>query len=170
MRSSGDWRRCLTVGHDKVFVKRRNEIDVFELNGTPVCSFGERTLSDVGDIAAGSDGQIFVLEGRLAARNNHMVTVKVFTKRGHEQNEFRVGSTEDVYFSMACYPLGEHIILADLELTTNRRKVAIYHKDGVTSIDHLHLAKGFAIVLCGLQSPMMVASVFPLTVTKTKER
>ena len=131
VRSSGDWRRCLTVGRDRVSVKRRNEIDVFELNATPVCSFGERTLSDVGDIAAGSDGQIFVLEGRLAARNNHMVTVHVFTKHGHEQNEFRVGSTEEVYFSLACYPSGEHIILAGLELTTNRLKVAIYHKDGV---------------------------------------
>ena len=51
----------LTVSHHSLFVASSKVIVVYELNGTPICSFGEGTLSDIRNIAAGSDGQIFVL-------------------------------------------------------------------------------------------------------------
>ena len=46
-----DKSSCLKVSHDRVFVGSSNGIAVYELNGTPICSFGEGTLSDVRDIA-----------------------------------------------------------------------------------------------------------------------
>ena len=64
-----DKSRCLKVSHDRVFVGSSNVIAVYELNGTPICSFGEGTLSGIGDIAAGSDGQIFVLNFKWNPRD-----------------------------------------------------------------------------------------------------
>ena len=121
---SGGYCRRMTVGHDKVFVSRIDVIDVYELDGIPVCSFGNGTLSDVIDIAAGSDGQIFVLdcEEKIA---------RVFTEDGHQQNEFRVDSKEDDYYRLASYPSGERIVFSGIERTTRRLKVAMYRKDGV---------------------------------------
>ena len=119
---------CLTVGHDRVFVNKGNVIDAYELNGTLVCSFGDRTLSNVIDIAGGSDGQIFVLEGRLT--NNNKIA-RVFSKDGHQQNEFRVNGKEDDYSRLASHPSGEHIVFSGFERKTGRLKVAMYRKDGV---------------------------------------
>ena len=117
----------LTVGHDRVFVSRWKVIDVYELNGTHFCSFGKGTLSDVRDIAAGSDGQIFVLEcNPINGKITH-----VFTEDGHQQNNFRVDSTEDDYYSLASCPSGEHIVFYGFERETRRLKVALYRKDGV---------------------------------------
>ena len=120
-----DWSSHLTVGHDRLFVGRSSVIDVYERNGTHVCSFGEGTLSAVRDIAAGSDGQIFVLESTYHGKIAH-----VFTEDGHQQNEFRVDSKEDDYRCLASYPSGEHIIFSGFERKTRRLKVAMYRKDG----------------------------------------
>ena len=146
----GDWSSHLTVGHDRVFVSRwelidvyalgdgssRHDrmfqsgsivIDVYELNGTHVCSFESGIPSDLIDIAAGSDGQLFVLEcnptdGKIA---------HVFTKDGHQQNNFRVDNKKDDYSCLASYPSGEHIVFSGFERKTRRLKVAMYRKDGV---------------------------------------
>ena len=110
-----DNSRRLTVGHDRVFVTRKCVIDVYVLSGISVCSFlsfEEETLHAVLDIAAGSDGQIFALEGR-PTNENHIV--RLFTKDGHQQHRFRVNSEEDVYFCLACHPRGEHIVLAGFD-------------------------------------------------------
>ena len=125
---SGDESSHLTVGHDRVFVSRFYAIDVYELNGTHVCSFGEGTLSVVRDIVAGSDGQISVLDDK---RTNNKYIVRVFTEDGHQQNNFRADSKEDDYSCLASYPSGEHIVFSGFERKTNRLKVAIYSKDGV---------------------------------------
>ena len=64
--------------------------------------------------------------------NNHNI-VRVFTKDGHQQREFRVDSKEDVYVRLchlAGYPSGEQIVLAGAERKTRRLKVAMYSKDG----------------------------------------
>ena len=119
---------CLTVSHDRVFASSCDVIAVFELSGTPICSLGEGTLSDIYDIAAGSDGQIFVLNFK---RNPEKKIAYVFTEDGHQQNEFRVDSKEDDYFGLAGYPSGEHIVFSGWERKTGRQKVAMYRKDGV---------------------------------------
>ena len=126
----GDERSCLTVGHDRaVFVERRHVIDLY--HGRRVRSgFGGGTVLSVTDIAAGSDDEIFVLEDRLI--KNHDI-VRVFTKDGHQQKEFRVDSKEDVYVRLcrlACYQSDEEIVLAGVERKTRRLKVAMYSKDG----------------------------------------
>ena len=118
----------MTVGRDRVFVNNWHVIDVHELNGVPVCSFGERTLSEVRDIAAGSDGQIFVLDSKFL--NNEKIA-RVFNEDGHQQNEFRVHSREDDYCCLASYPSGEYIVFSGFERKTRRLKVAMYCKDGV---------------------------------------
>ena len=125
--SGGDWLNRLTVGHHRVFVSHCDVVNVYELNGTHVCSFGEGTLSDVRSIAAGSDGQIFVLDWKA----NDEKIARVFTEDGHQQNNFRVDSKEDDYFCLASYPSGEHIVLSGVERKTTRLKVAMYRKDGV---------------------------------------
>ncbi|XP_029211405.2 uncharacterized protein LOC114975403 [Acropora millepora] len=117
----------LTVGHDRVFVVSPYVIAVYELNGIPIYSIGEGTLSFVRDIAAGSDGQIFVLNH---APNNEKIAY-VFTEDGHQQNSLRVDSKEDDYFGLASYPSGEHIVSSGFELKTRRLKLALYRKDGV---------------------------------------
>ena len=118
----------LTVSHDRVFVARLKEIDVYELSGIPIYSIGEGTLLFVRDIAAGSDGQIFVLDGKFL--NKEKIT-RVFNEDGHQQNEFRVDSKEDDYCCLASYPSGEYIVLSGVERKTGRLKVAMHRKDGV---------------------------------------
>ena len=125
---SGEWNSYLTVGHHRVFVSKEIVIDVYELCGTYVCSFGEGTLSVVRDIVTGSDGQISVLDDK---RTNNKYIVRVFNEDGHQQNNFRVDSTEDDYYSLASYPSGEHIVFSGFERETRRLKVAMYRKDGV---------------------------------------
>ena len=124
---SGDRITLLTVGHHRVFVSERSVINVYELNGTHVSSFGEGTLSYVKDIAAGSDGQIFVLERKAI---NEKIA-HVFTEDGHQQNNFRVDSKEDDYSCLASYPSGKYIVFSGFERKTRRLKVAVYSKDGV---------------------------------------
>ena len=119
----------LTVSHDRVFVASLDVIYVYELNGVPVRRFGEAgTFSHIEDIAAGSDGQIFVL---IFKWNRNEKIARVFTEDGHQQNKFRVDSKEDDYRCLASYPSGEHIVFAGFERKTRRLKVAMYRKDGV---------------------------------------
>ena len=73
-----DYSYRLTVSHDRVFVASLNEIDEYELNGIPIYSIGEGTLSFVRDIAAGSDGQIFELDDKWSKKIAY-----VFTEDGH---------------------------------------------------------------------------------------
>ncbi|XP_029204980.2 uncharacterized protein LOC114968916 [Acropora millepora] len=122
-----DLNSRMTVSHDRVFVASSDVIAVYDLNGIPVGSFGEGTLCTVRDIAAGSDGQIFVLNHEP---DNEKIAY-VFTEDGHQQNNFRVGSKEDDYFGLASYPSGEHIVFSGFERKTRRLKVAMYRKDGV---------------------------------------
>ncbi|XP_044165571.1 uncharacterized protein LOC122949592 [Acropora millepora] len=117
----------LTISHGRVFVGRWDVIVVYELNGIPVGRVGEGTLSYVRDIAAGSDGQIFVLDNKRYRKK----IAYVFTGDGHKQNKFRVDSQEDNYFRLASYPSGEHIVFFGAERKTGRLKVAMYRKDGV---------------------------------------
>ena len=120
--------RHLTVGHHRVFVSKQSVIDVYELNGTHLCFFGKGQLSDVIDIAAGSYGQMFLLE-RIPANNEKIA--HVFTEDGYQQNNFRVDSKEDDYSRLASYPSGEHIVFSGFERSTRRLKVAMYRTDGV---------------------------------------
>ncbi|XP_015749817.1 PREDICTED: uncharacterized protein LOC107329662 isoform X1 [Acropora digitifera] len=118
----------LTISHDRVFVGRWDVIDVYELNvyelnGIPVGSFGEGTLSKVRDIAAGFDGQIFVVNDENIAY--------VFTEDGHQESKFRVGSKEDNYCCLASFQSGEHIVFFGFEPKTRRIILTMYRKDGV---------------------------------------
>ncbi|XP_044165572.1 uncharacterized protein LOC122949593 [Acropora millepora] len=122
-----DHSTYLTVSHDRLFVASWGVVAVYELNGIPICSFGEGTLSDIRDIASGSDGQIFVLQ----CKANYQKIAHVFTEDGHQLNNFRVDSKEDDYSGLASYPSGEHIVLSGFERKTRTLKVAMYRKDGV---------------------------------------
>ncbi|XP_067052078.1 uncharacterized protein [Acropora muricata] len=122
-----DHSTYLTVSHDRLFVASWGVVAVYELNGIPICSFGEGTLSDIRDIASGSDGQIFVLQRKA----NYQKIAHVFTEDGHQLNNFRVDSKEDDYSGLASYPSGEYIVLSGFERKTRTLKVAMYRKDGV---------------------------------------
>ena len=116
----------LTVSHDRVYLGCGDAIAVYDLDGTRVGTFGIGTLSAIKDIAAGSDGQIFVLNHKLG---NETITY-VFTEDGHQQNSFRVDSEEDDYSALASYPSGEHIVFSGFERKSGILKVAMYRKDG----------------------------------------
>ena len=132
-----DRRYHLTVSHDRLFGATSHVTSVYELNGTPICSFGEGSLSDVIDIASGSDGQIFVLERESAVDKK---IAYVFTEDGHQHNNFRVDSEEDDYSGLASYPSGEYIVFSGFEYETERLKWRCMAKM-TCLIDHL--AKGF---------------------------
>jgi len=117
----------LTVSHDRVFVAKWNVIAVYELNGMRAGSFQVGINGRVRDIAAGSDGQIFVLVCEANGKN----IAHVFTEDGQQQNKFRVDSKEDDYSGLASYPSGESIVLSGVERKTRRLKVAMHRKDGV---------------------------------------
>ena len=123
-----DYSNNLTVSHDRVFVATLFVIDVYDLNGIPVVGVRQGILSSVADIAAGSDGQIFVLDLLEA---NYETIAHVFTKDGRQESKFRVDSKEDDYFGLASYPSGEYIVFSGFERKTRRLKVAMYRKDGV---------------------------------------
>ena len=94
--------------------------------GRFIFSFGERLLHAAIDIAAGSDGQIFVLQ------DNQFV--RVFTKDGYHQYEFTlftVNSEDHFYSRLACHPRGEYIVFAGYQRETFRVKLAIHTKVGV---------------------------------------
>ena len=119
-----DYSRRLSVSHERVFVVSKSDvIDVYELNGIPVGSFGEGTLSKVRDIAAGFDGQIFVVNDENIAY--------VFTEDGHQEGKFRVGSKEDNYCCLASFKSGEQIVFFGFEPKTRRIILTMYRKDGV---------------------------------------
>ena len=121
-----DLSSLLTVSHGRVFVKeeRKDEIYVYKCDGRFIFSFGERLLQDVIDIAAGSDGQIFVLQ------ENQFV--RVFNKDGYHQEGFTVNRGEDhVYSRLACHPRGEYIVFAGYQRETYRVKLAIHTNAGL---------------------------------------
>ena len=117
----------LTVSHDRVYLACWDAIALYDLDGTRVGTFGIGTLSAVKDIAAGSDGQILVLNHKLG---DETITY-VFTEDGHQQNSFRVDSKEDDYSCLASYPSGEYIVFSGVERKPRRLKAAMYRKDGV---------------------------------------
>ena len=82
---NGDWSGRLTVGHDRLLIELEIVIDVYEVDGRHVCSFGKETLQAVHvlDIATGFDGKIFVLEGRPTSVFNNDQIASVFIKHGH---------------------------------------------------------------------------------------
>ena len=143
----------LTFSHDRVFVASRRVIVVYDLNGIPVGRVGEGTLSYVRDIAAGSDGQIFVLN---YSWGKHKI-VYVFTEDGHQHNNFRVDSVQgdDPSLQLASYPSGEHIVVfSGFELTKRRLKLAMYRKDGVfnrlvTLAEKVYNVNGIAVTTDG---------------------
>ena len=121
--SGGHWDR-LAVTNNKVLVLRnRTVVDMYEHEGTYVCSFGEGMLNDAWDITAGPDRQVMILD-----RGNSRVFI--FTDDGQQQCEFNINTKEDDYRRIACHPSGEHVVVAGEERRTRYLSVAIYTKDG----------------------------------------
>ena len=114
---SGDWSGRLAVGHDRLLIELEIVIDVYEVRGRQVCSFGEETLRAVHvlDNATGFDGQIFVLKGRPTSVFNNDQIALVFTKDGHQQDEFKINREDNVYCCLACHLRGEQIVFAGFE-------------------------------------------------------
>ena len=125
-----DYSRLLTVSRDRVIVVSCNMIAVYDLLGIPVGRFREERSRGVRGIAAGFNGQIFVLN-EVNDKPDKKKMANVFTEDGHQQNNFRVDSKEDDYFGLASYPSGEYIFFSGVERKTRRLKLAMYSKDGV---------------------------------------
>ena len=55
----------------------------------------------------------------------------VFTKDGHQQDEFRINNEDNVYCCLAWHLSVEQIVFVGFQWKRKRVKVVIYRKDGV---------------------------------------
>ena len=126
-------------------------------------SFGEEILQAVQvGIATRFDGQIFVLAGRPTSVFNNDQIAHLFTKDGHQKDEFRINSEDNVYCCLACYLRGKQIVFGGSEwnLKEKRMKVGIYRKDGVFNRSVTHDKNFVRILFITLQSSMMLRRYF----------
>ena len=124
----------LAVSNDKVLVSGTTDednylVDVHELDGGYVRSFGEGILFAAHDIAADKDGRVVVLD-----RGGGECCVYVFTEDGTKLNKFNIERTGDPYGHwITCHPAGKHIIVGISDTSRflpSHPYVEIYTTDG----------------------------------------
>ena len=98
-----------------------NVIDVYELSGEFVRSFGKEVFKDPSDIASTCDGRVMILD-----RDD----VFLFDVEGHRLDKFNIKLERDDYYRISCHPASEHYVLAGNERETHRLTLAIYTVNG----------------------------------------
>ena len=96
-------------------------IDVYELSGEFVRSFGKEVFKDPSDIASTCDGRVMILD-----RDD----VFLFDVEGHRLDKFNIKLERDDYYRISCHPASEHFVLAGNERETHRLTLAIYTVNG----------------------------------------
>ncbi|CAH3197520.1 unnamed protein product, partial [Porites evermanni] len=130
---SGNWGR-LTVSSSgkqrgKILLLTRDDqfdvvVDVQELSGEFVCSFGEGVFKDARDITATCDGRVMIVNSRDGS-------LYIFDVEGHQLGKFNIKYERDVYYCIACHPASaDHVVLAGRERETDRLTLAIYTVNG----------------------------------------
>ena len=96
-------------------------IDVHELSGEFVRSFGKEVFKDPSDITSTCDGDVMILD-----RDD----VFLFDVKGHRLGKFNNKHEREDYYRISCHPASKHFVLAGNERETHRVTLAIYTVDG----------------------------------------
>ena len=119
------WRLTVSSGKQsgKILLLAGNVVDVHELSGEFVCSFGERVFKRATDITATCDGRVMIVD-----RDDY--SAYLFDVEGHQLGKFNIKYDRDVYCRIACHPANEHVVLAGRQRETRRLMLAIYTVNG----------------------------------------
>ena len=115
----------LTVSSSKMLLLTNNVVDVYNLSGEFVCSFGEGVFKCARDITVTCDGRVMVLDPM-----NPDCFCYLFTVEGQQLAKFNVNIEQVRYYAIACHPTSEYVVFAGLALDTCRLKLAIYTVNG----------------------------------------
>ena len=125
--SGGDWGGRLTVSKSKVLVLRwigdKSVVDVYEHDGSFVCSFEDGILKNVTDITAVNEDRVMILDRGDSS-------VSVFAEEGKHLSKFNINIEGDVYYRIAVHPVGEHVVVAGKVRGTDVPRVAAFTLDG----------------------------------------
>ena len=126
----GIWGRLtVTSGKQrgKILLLTRDDqfdnVDVQELSGEFVCSFGEGVFKNASDITATCDGRVMIVDSIDDS-------LYIFDVEGHQLGKFNIKYERDVYYRIACYQASGHVVLAGAERETYRLTLAIYTVNG----------------------------------------
>ena len=126
---SGNWDDRLTVTvssgkqRAKILLLTRHAVDVHELSGELVCSFGKGVFKDARGITATCDGRVMIVDPDDDS-------LYIFDVEGHQLGKFNINYERDVYYRIACHPASEHVVLAGAEREKGRLTLAIYTVNG----------------------------------------
>ena len=102
-------------------------VDVYELSGESLGTFGEGMWTSPTDITATCDGHVMIVDHP----NQYDSCVYVFTVEGRQLTKFNIGIRGDYYHSIACHPTGEHVVVAGCARESpHLLRLAIYTADG----------------------------------------
>ena len=102
-------------------------VDVYELSGEFLGTFGEGVWTSPTDITATCDGHVMIVDHP----NQYDSCVYVFTVEGRQLTKFNIGIRGDYYHSIACHPTGEHVVVAGCARESpHLLRLAIYTADG----------------------------------------
>ena len=122
----------LTVTSSKLLllmveVPGRKAVDVYELSGESLGTFGEGVWTSPTDITATCDGHVMIVDHP----NLYDSCVYVFTVEERQLTKFNIGIRGDYYHSIACHPTGEHVVVAGFAKgSPHLLRLAIYTADG----------------------------------------
>ena len=104
-----------------------NVVDVYQLGGEFLGTFGEGLWTSPTDITATCDGHVMIVDHP----NPYNSCVYVFTVEGRQLTKFNIGIKGDYYEFIACHPTSEHVVLAGYAKGKPALlRLAIYTADG----------------------------------------
>ena len=116
-------RGRLSVSRNKVLMLTANVVDVHELSGEFVCTFGEGVFKDATDISVTCDGRVMIVDaGDSCAR--------LLTEEGQQLAKFNVSMERDEYSFIAHHPTGEFLVVACFKQETGLLRLTIYTMKG----------------------------------------
>ena len=116
-------RGRLSVSRNKVLMLTANVVDVHELSGEFVCTFGEGVFKDATDISVTCDGRVVIVDaGDSCAR--------LLTEEGQQLAKFNVSMERDEYSFIAHHPTGEFLVVACFKQETGLLRLTIYTMKG----------------------------------------
>ena len=102
-------------------------VDVYQLSGEFLGTFGEGMWTSPTDITATCDGHVMIVDHP----NLYDSCVYVFTVEGRQLTKFNISIRRDYYHSIACHPTGEHVVVAGFAKgSPHLLRLAIYTADG----------------------------------------
>ena len=116
-------RGRLSVSRNKVLMLTANVVDVQELSGEFVCTFGEGVFKDATDISVTCDGRVVIVDAGDSCAH-------LLTEEGQQLAKFNVSIERDEYSLIAHHPTGEFVVVACFKQETGLLRLTIYTMKG----------------------------------------